>query len=88
MQELQNVSANQILTETEPAKLEPQVTQANGIVNLKVKSWKGFAYDIEASNDLKSWARLTTLTNETGTLSFTDPAAGTSASRFYRTVAH
>ena len=86
VQELHNVAANQILTVTEPAKLEPHVTQTNGLVELKVKSWKGFAYDIEASNDLKAWTRLTTLTNETGTLSFADPLAATLSSRFYRVV--
>ncbi|MEO8429596.1 MAG: hypothetical protein ABI651_21090 [Verrucomicrobiota bacterium] len=55
-------------------KWEPHVTQANGLVELKVKSWKSFADDTEASNDLKAWTRLTTLTNETGTLPFPDPA--------------
>ncbi len=86
VQELHNVSANQMLTVTEPAKLEPRVTQANGLVELKVKSWKGFLYDIEASNDLKAWKRLTTLTNETETFSFPDPLAAGVARRFYRVV--
>ena len=79
--------ANQILSVTEPAKLEPRVTRSNGLVELNVKSRKGFAYDIETSTDLKAWARLTTLTNETGTLSFSDPVTGSSApERFYRAV--
>ena len=86
VQELHNVPANQILTVTEPARLEPHVTQANGLVELRVKSWKGFAYDVETSNDLKSWTRLTTLTNETGTLSFADALALGQAQRFYRAV--
>ena len=84
VQELHNVAANQILTVTELAKLEPYVNRANGLVELKMKSWKGFVYDIEASNDLKTWTRLTTLTNETGTLSFADPVARGAAQRFYR----
>jgi hypothetical protein len=86
VQELRNVAANQVLTVTEPAKLEPRVIQSNGLVELKVKSWKGFAYDIEASSDLKSWTRLTTLTNETGTLSFADPQVDSAPQRFYRAV--
>jgi len=69
---------------TEPAKLEPHITQANGLVELKVKSWKGFVYDVEASSDLKAWTRLTTFTNETGALSFPDPAANNILQRFYR----
>jgi hypothetical protein len=71
---------------TEPAKLEPHVTQSNGLVELKVNSWKGFVHDIEASSDLKSWTRLTTLTNETGSLSFGDGAASSAPQRFYRAV--
>ena len=86
MQKLHHVVVNQILTVTEPAKLEPHVTQANGLVELRVKSWKGFAYDVEASSDLKAWTRLTTLTNETGTLSFADALALGQAQRFYRAV--
>lgn len=52
---------------------QPSVTLTNGMVELKVKSWKGFAYEIEASSDLVHWTRLTTLTNLTGTLQFADP---------------
>lgn len=86
VQTFRDVAAKQFLTVTEPTRLEPRVTQANGLVELKVKSWKGFVYDIEASNDLKAWTRLTTLTNETGTLSFADPLAVGEPRRFYRAV--
>jgi hypothetical protein len=41
VQELHNVSTKQFLTVTEPAKLEPHEFRANGLVELKVKSWKG-----------------------------------------------
>jgi hypothetical protein len=87
VQELRNVPANQILHVTEPARLEPQLTltQGNGLVELKVKSWPGFVYDIEGSSDLEAWMRLTTFTNETGTFSFPDPLAA-GAQRFYRAV--
>ena len=85
VQEFHNVTANQILTVTEPAKLEPSVTLTNGLVELKVKSWKAFAYGIEASSDLLTWTRLTTPTNLTGTLQFADPDAKNVTRRFYRT---
>ena len=69
---------------TEPARLEPQFTMLGELVALKIKSWKGFVYDIEASNDLNAWTHLTTLTNETGTLSFADPLTSSAVRRFYR----
>jgi len=86
VQEFQNVAVNQILNVTEPARLDPHVTQTNGLVELEVKSWKGFVYDIEASSDLKAWTRLTTLTNETGALSFADPSVNGAVQRFYRAI--
>ena len=84
VQELQHIAANQILTVTEPVKLEPRVAQANGVIELKVGSWKGFVYDIEASSDLRKWTRLATVTNETGAVSFVDGLTGGAGHRFYR----
>src|SRR5262249_46963527 len=49
VQELHDVAANQILTVTEPARLEPVLKLASGVVELKVQSWPGFTYEIEAS---------------------------------------
>ena len=83
--EFHTVSANQILTVTEPPKLEPTVKVLNGMVELKVRGWKGFTYAIEASSDLKMWQRLGTAQNLTGTLQAADPDAG-AARRFYRLV--
>lgn len=87
VQELHNVAANQILTVTEPAKLEPFFNVANGAVELKVKSWPGFVDQIQASTNLIDWTQLTTLTNLSGVLQFSDAAAGNSSQRFYRLLA-
>jgi hypothetical protein len=81
VQELQNVTANQILTVTEPARLK-----VSGPGAFRVQSWKGMAFEVQASIDLKQWSPLTTVTNLTGTLEFTDPDAASHLRRFYRTV--
>ena len=86
VQELHDVTAEQILTVTEPPKLEPNVTLTNGLVELKIKSWTGFICGIEGSSDLRSWDRITTLTNSTGALRFTDLDRTNSLGRFYRVV--
>jgi len=44
------------------------------------------AFEIQASTDLGQWSTLTTVTNLTGTLEFTDPDAANHLRRFYRTV--
>jgi hypothetical protein len=86
VQEFQNVSAKQILTVTEPPRLEPSANVLNGIVELKVRGWKGFTYGIEASTDLKAWTRLATATNLTGAILAADPSADREPWRFYRLV--
>ena len=44
------------------------------------------AFEIQASIDLKQWSPVTTVTNLTGTLEFTDPDTANLMRRFYRVV--
>ncbi len=81
VQEFHNVPPKQFLTFTEPARL--QTLRAG---TLRIQSWKGMAFEVQASTDLDQWSPLTTATNLTGTLEFTDPDAANSLRRFYRTV--
>ena len=81
VQELHDVAAKQSLTVTEPAR-----RQALGAGVLRIQSWKGMAFEVQASTDLKQWSPVTTVTNLTGTLEFTDPTTGNHLQRFYRTV--
>ena len=75
------MAANQFLTVTEPARLK-----MSGPGAFRVQSWKGMAFEIQASIDLKQWSPVTTVTNLTGTLEFTDPDAANHSQRFYRAV--
>ena len=79
MQELQNVAPKQFLTVTEPARLQGLRPGA-----FRVQSWKGMAFEVQATIDLKQWSPVTTVTNLTGTLEFTDPDATNYLRRFYR----
>ena len=81
MQELHNVAPKQLLTVTEPARL--QVLRPGAF---RVQSWKGMAFEVQASIDLKQWSPVTTVTNLTGTLEFTDSDAANLMGCFYRTV--
>jgi len=69
------------LTVTEPARL-----QALGAGLLRIQSWKGMAFEVQASTDLDQWSPLTNVTNLTGTLEYTDPNAANHLRRFYRKV--
>ena len=44
------------------------------------------AFEVQASIDLKQWSPVTTVTNLTGTLEFTDPDTASFLQRFYRAV--
>ena len=44
------------------------------------------AFEVQASTDLDQWSPLTSMTNLTGTLEFTDPDTASHSRRFYRTV--
>ena len=81
VQELHGVAPNQFLTVTEPARL-----QVSGPGAFRIQSWKAMAFEVQASIDLKQWSPVTTVTNLTGTLEFTDPDAANHLRRFYRTV--
>ena len=81
MQELHNVAPKQLLTVTEPARL--QVLRPGAF---SVQSWKGMAFEVQVSIDLKQWSPVTTVTNVTGILEFTDPDAANLMRRFYRAV--
>ena len=52
----------------------------------RVQSWKGMAFEVQASANLEQWSPVTTVTNLTGTLDFTDPDATNLMQRFYRAV--
>ena len=81
VQELHDVAAKQSLTVTEPARL-----QALGAGVLRIQSWKGMAFEVQSSTNLEQWLPVTTVTNLTGTLEFTDPDAANHSRRFYRTL--
>ena len=66
-----------------PTMLAPSLAPANGQFNFTIQSLSGNALEIQTSTDLASWTTLTTLTNLTGTASFSDPAANPQG-RFYR----
>jgi enediyne biosynthesis protein E4 len=81
VQELRDVSANRILTVTEPVRL-----LASGRGQFRFAGWLGQPFTVEASTDLTAWKALVTVTNFTGTVEFADPERTLSAQRFYRVI--
>ena len=53
---------------------------------LRLQSWKGMAFEVQASTDLKQWSPVTTVPNLTGALQFTDHDLAKHSRRFYRAV--
>jgi enediyne biosynthesis protein E4 len=80
LQEMTDVASRQFLTVSEPARLH-----VLGAGVFRIQSWKGQAFEVQASEDVEGpWSPLTTVTNLTGTLDYTDATATRLAQRFYR----
>jgi hypothetical protein len=78
-QELHNVPVKQYLTVTEPARMHMAKPG-----ELRIQCWKGQAFEVQVSPDLGGWTPTATITNTTGSLTFTDPDARLHEQRFYR----
>jgi enediyne biosynthesis protein E4 len=79
VQELRSIAANQNLIVTEPVRL---LATSRGA--FQFRSWNGFRFTVELSNNLVDWTPLATVTNTTGVVQFTDPDAPQHQQRFYR----
>jgi hypothetical protein len=66
-----------------PRILAPSVVWTNRQFSFTLQSQAGTAVEIQASTNLVDWSSLATLTNQTGTMPFTDPD-NTFTRRFYR----
>jgi hypothetical protein len=82
VQEFHDVTANRILAITEPVHLE-----VKGAGAFQFKSWKGMAFEIESSSSLSDWRTVSTVTNMTDTIEYSDLADTTDSMRFYRVKA-
>lgn len=81
VQELRDVEPRRLLTVTEPARL-----QVLGAGVLRIQSWKGMAFAVQTSSDLRQWSSVGTVTNLTGTLEFSEPNEAGERQRFYCVV--
>ena len=70
VQELKDVTPNQILTVTEPPRLIPQ-----GVGKFQIQCWVNQSFEVQCSIDLSTWATAASVTNTTDTLVFEDAAA-------------
>lgn len=67
-----------------PAVAGAPMRQTNGTMDVLVSGELGKAYGMDVSTDLVHWVFLSTQTNQSGTMTFQDPAAPSYPQRFYR----
>jgi hypothetical protein len=87
VQELRNVAVNQILTVTEPPRLEAVGRQPDGSLQLRLTGGVGFEYTLETSSDLVTWTQWGTVENIDRTILVVDSSTTNVTTRFYRAVA-
>jgi hypothetical protein len=86
VQEFRHIALKQILTVTEPARLQATIT--NGAPQFTLRGGRNLQYEIDSSTNLLSWSLVgtVTITNLDGTTLITDPSSPGSSKLFYRAV--
>jgi hypothetical protein len=84
VQELTNVAPKQFLTVKEPSKLGAAFQSQSGELLLTLTGGKGLVYSLESSTDLVTWASLVLLTNQTGTVIWTNLPPASDPAVFFR----
>ena len=59
-------------------------SNSQGQIEINLLGELGAKYSIEASSELVVWEHLTTVVNEIGSVTFSDPSAAKHENRFYR----
>jgi hypothetical protein len=87
-QEFHHVAAKQILTITEPARLQATIT--NGVTQFVIKGGRNLQYEVDSSTDLLNWSQVGTvkITNVDGTAVITNPNPNAPDRLFYRAELH
>lgn len=86
VQEFHDLAVKQLLTVTEPPRLQLTAKEPGGYVRFTLRGGTGFTYVLETSEDLATWLPLRTNTATGLTLEFEDTDAANFSLRFYRTV--
>jgi uncharacterized repeat protein (TIGR01451 family) len=79
-----STNATTTVTVSGPAILSGTFT--NGQFQLTVTASPGYVYVVQGSTNLTDWGPLSTITNTTGTFTYTDTTTPAPQSRFYRTL--
>jgi len=75
VQELTNVAAKQFLTAREPSRLKADFQAEPGEFHVALSGAGGTTYLLEGSTNLVNWMALAWLTNQSGSLVWTNPAS-------------
>ncbi len=86
VQEFHNLAVKQILTVTEPPRLQTVGMAPGGSFQLLLTGGVGLRYDIETSADLAAWTLLTSVTNVSRTMTISDVGSTHFNQRFYRAL--
>jgi enediyne biosynthesis protein E4 len=84
VQELRDIASRQFLTLKEPSRLKADVSADGSELHLTVAGGKGLLYSLESSTDLANWNFITTLTNQTGMVIWTNQPSHSTPALFFR----
>jgi hypothetical protein len=84
VQELTNVAPRQFLTIKEPSRLQANISPDGSEFYLSIIGWNGLVYSLESSTNLASWNFVTTLTNQTGNIIWTNQPSVQNQAVYFR----
>jgi len=84
VQQLPNIAAKQFLTVKEPSRLNASFQPQSGEVQVSITGGQKLAYLVESSTDLVNWAPATWVTNQIGTVTWTNPSPLHLPAMFFR----
>ena len=84
VQDFANLAVDQFLVVREPPQLLRVFQLQDGMMRGEFRGGRNLVYEVQASENLKQWSLLTTLTNRDGFAGFVDPQMTGAPARFYR----
>jgi hypothetical protein len=84
VQQLTNIAAKQYLTVNEPAKIKVEGFEGGDGFRLILVGGKGLVYALESSSDLTNWTSAGWVTNQTGSVAWTNNSSLNEDRRFFR----
>ena len=86
VQEMRNIAPKQFLTIKEPSRLKAQYLPGSNAFYLSLQGGPGLNYSIESSRDFMTWVPVTTMSNATPIIMWSNQPSANGQAKFFRAL--